>query len=495
MSNSHINQSRRQLLKGSALALSTPSIPFLGALQALSTRALANDGIYSMSAKSPYGPLSPVKDEITDLELLKLPEGFQYMSFSWTGDAMSNGEPVPHGHDGMGVVGVQQGPDGEEIILIRNHELGTGKLIAASGVYDGAELPAQTYAAGGNTNLHFPRNRQGMIRTVPSLGGTMSNCAGGVTPWGTWLSCEETVRDNSEAGGHKHGYVFEVQADPRQTTGVPIVAMGRYKHEAAAVDPATSYVYLTEDNRNMSPIYRFIPNDRSQQASSLEKGGRLQAAKVRSVTRADLLAPTLGDVHELEWVEIADPDMAPEGQASGPYLQSRENGALTISRGEGVWYWDGKIFIVDTSAGSNAAGEAGHGEGAVWMLDTASDRLTCIFASADAKVGNNPDNISVSPRGGIVMCEDGSGVEDEFGFGERLLGLDASGDAFILAKNNIILTDDQIKSSGKQVIPGDYRGQEIAGACFDPTGEILFMNIQTPGITFAIWGPWEKGPI
>jgi len=76
-----------------------------------------------------------------------------------------------------------------------------------------------------------------------------------------------------------------------------------------------SYVYLTEDNRNRSPIYRFIPTDTSQQLGSLERGGRLQAAKVRGVESADLLTPALGEELEIEWVDIADPDMEPEGNA------------------------------------------------------------------------------------------------------------------------------------------------------------------------------------
>ena len=491
--------SRRSLLKSSgAAALAAASSPLVHALQALSNRPnrqSESPGLMSLMSASPYGPIKPARDETTGLELLQLPEGFSYMSFSWTGDLMSNGQPVPRGHDGMGVVTVRKGSQGEEIVLIRNHELAAGTLIKAPAVYDKAVLENGAQSAGGNTTVHFPRNRNGEIRTEASLGGTLSNCAGGVTPWGTWLSCEETVADNSSLGGSRHGYVFEVSPDPLLTTALPIIAMGRFKHEAAAVDPRTSFVYLTEDNRNLSPIYRFIPDDVSQRLRSLEKGGRLQAAKVKSVSQANLLTPALGDQYELEWVDIEDPDMTPVENLSGPYIQARAAGALTLSRGEGIWYGEGVLYIVDTSAGVDSEGNSGHGNGAVWMLDPVSNRLRCIFSSPDAVIGNNPDNITVSPRGGVVVSEDGGGVEDEFGFGERVLGLTPAGESFIFARNNIVLDDAQATASGKSVLAGDYRDREIAGVCFDSTGEYLFFNIQTPGVTFAVWGPWEKGPL
>lgn len=484
------NPGRRFVLKSAAMATALSASPFVNALQSYSVRQNQGSGVTSLLTHSPYGPISPVKDEVTGLELLQLPEGFRYASLSWTGDMMTNGQAVPRGHDGMGVITV----NGDEIVLVRNHELGAGELIRAAALYDQTQLADGQRAAGGNTNIYFSRSKRQVIRTEPSLGGTLANCAGGVTPWGTWLSCEETVNDTTAQGGRKHGYVFEVPADPTRTSSVPIVAMGRFKHEAAAVDPRNSYVYLTEDNRNLSPIYRFIPQDSSQQPGSLERGGRLQAAKVRGVERADLLAPALGDELEIEWVDIADPDMAPEGNASGTYLQAREAGALSISRGEGIWYADGLFYIVDTSAGSNVEGHAGQGNGAVWMLDPAGNRMRCLFASTDASMANNPDNITISPRGGVVMCEDGGGIEDEFGFGERIMGLEVTGNSFIFAKNNIILSEADITLAGKNVAAADYRNSEIAGACFDPDGEFLFVNIQNPGVTFAIWGPWENGP-
>lgn len=491
--NPTFNPARRRLIQGAATGVLAGATPFVQALEAFAQRKSGARNLASLLSESPYGPISPVRDQATGLELLQLPEGFSYTSFSWTGDPMEDGNPVPGAHDGMGVVGYAN--NGRDIVLVRNHELGTSDtLIKAPGMYDAVTLPDGRRPGGGNTNVYYPLNG-GDVRTVPSLGGTRTNCAGGTTPWGTWLSCEENVTDHTADGGRKHGYVFEVSADPSRTSGVPIVAMGRYKHEAVAVDPANSHVYLTEDNRNMSPIYRFIPDDRSQQPGSLERGGRLQAAKVRGVHYAQLLTPVLGDSYELEWVDIPDPDMATDANgASGPYIQAREAGALTISRGEGIWYHEGMMYIVDTSAGSNDSGAPGRGKGAVWMLDTAARRMRCVFASPDAVVGNNPDNITISPRGGVVLCEDGGGVEDQFGFGERIMGLKTSGESFIFAKNNVVLTEDQIAAAGKRVPARDYRNQEFAGATFDPEGEILFLNIQTPGITFAISGPWQRGP-
>src|SRR5690606_37114940 len=161
------------------------------------------------------------------------------------------------------------------------------------------------------------------------------------------------------------------------------------------------------------------------------------------------------------------------GTASGPYLQARAAGALRMSRGEGIWYADGRLYIVDTSAGTDRSGRPGHGAGSVWMLDLASMRMQAIFARAAPAQGNHPDNITVSPRGGILLCEDGGGISDQFGPGNRLMGLLPSGESYVFAKNNLLLFDRDLRRAGKRVQAGDYRSREFCGACFDPAGEIL----------------------
>lgn len=494
----NFNPSRRNLLKGGAAAAA--AVPFVATLQAMSVRRAEAAGQVAPAA-SPYGPIRPVNDLATGLPLLQLPAGFNYKSFSWTGDRMENGQPVPGSHDGMAVVAVRKQNGAPEYVLVRNHERGQGSIIDAPGKYDIRTSPSQV--GGGTTNLFYRPGVDQPVKTVPSLGGTIVNCAGGVTPWGTWLTCEETIEDLSSSGGRKHGYVFEVTADPAFTTGQPIVGMGRFSHEAVAIDPATAIVYLTQDDRNKSALYRYIPFNTSMTPGSLAAGGRLQAAKVKNVHNASLLTPSLGDEYELEWVDVPDPDAAPQnvfipdasGSVAGPFVQAWMAGAARMSRGEGIWYHAGRMYIVDTSTGRDAGGRPGRGEGSVWMLDLVSQKLTAIFVSDNAVAGNNPDNITVSPRGGILLCEDGGGVADAYGFGDRLMGLTAKGESFIFAKNNVNLTPDEVSGAGKNVSAGDYRDNEFAGACFDPSGHTLFVNIQTPGITFAIWGPWARGTL
>lgn len=493
-----IDSKRRNLFKGGALAA---AIPFVGTLEAFSAKradAAPPASTASTSITGRYGPVRPVKDLNTGLELLQLPAGFNYRSFSWAGDMMANGQPVPRGHDGMAVVRETNGPRGPETVLIRNHELGEGDaLIGARGQYDSNRVQ------GGTTNIFFRHGAAETPTTVPSLGGTLVNCAGGVTPWETWLSCEETIADRTAVGGKKHGYVFEVTPDPINTTGQPIVEMGRFSHEAVAVDPSTSIVYLTQDDRNKSALYRFIPRDGSMDIGSLARGGTLQAARVKGMPNASLLVAKLGDTYDLEWITIPNPDADPEaffvpdasGLTAGPFIQAWERGALRMSRGEGAWYFNRKMYFVDTSAGVDSGGRPGRGEGAVWELDLATMRLKAIFVSGNAVAGNNPDNITVSPRGGVLLCEDGGGVADEYGFGDRMMGLNPDGTSYIFAKNNVNLTPQDVAQAGKRVAPEDYRDNEFAGACFDAKGGTLFVNIQTPGITFAIWGPWNRGSL
>ena len=544
---------RRRLLQGGSLvaaATFAASVGMMRAVHAQSTLA----GRQWVSAASPYGPIAPVADETTGLPLLQLPAGFSYQSFGWSGDPMADGRPTPGNHDGMAVVRTLWQGHSVEHTLVRNHELTgvpsaaeqiqapamyatepfhgvlrarLGPLEARIGIRDPSTTrmvlvlnplapdppPFRGYAGGGTSNLVFRDGRWAEVRG--SLGGTLRNCAGGPTPWGSWLSCEETIIDFTPIGGRKHGYVFEVAADPAASIARPIVGMGRFVHEAAAVDPASGAVYLSEDNRNVSALYRYLPVDRSGRIGSLHAGGRLQAARIVGLVRRSvvmtpaqandmaLLNPRIGDSYDLDWVDLDGPDddprliarvpgSMPVMLAAGPAAEALARGCARWSRGEGLWLVGGQLFIVDTSAGADARGRLGHGDGAVWRLDLASMRLTAIAVSAAATAMDNPDNLTVSPRGGILLCEDGF-AEDVFGRGSRLLGLDAAGLAYIFCKNNVVLDAGQIAAAGKLVPPGDYRGAEFAGACFEPSGRVLFVNNYTPGITFAITGPWGLG--
>jgi len=486
--------SRRNFIAGSASLVAV-----IGALHARRATAASRA---SRSVSGPYGSLRPVADLETGLPLIRLPEGFEYRTFSWSGDPMANGEPTPELHDGMGVIAARGRGADREVVLVRNHERAIAKPILAPARYDTSSPTGRGLApAGGTTTLKFRGRR--WVGVEPSLGGTIYNCAGGVTPWGTWLTCEETVIDLSAKGGRRHGYVFEVRENPKETTGKPIVDMGRMLHEAVAIDPRSNFAYLTEDHARNSGFYRFIPKDSKGGAGSYEAGGRLQGARVVGRRNADLRAPAVGDVHRIEWVNIEHPDAGPgfaqievtmiPTRVSGPFLQAWSAGGFQMSRPEGICHHGDKIYIVDTEAGVDILGRKGTGDGAVWEFDPQENTLRVLFVAGSQQVGDNIDNIAVSPRGGILLCEDGDPVTDVYGPGTRLIGITAEGDSYAFAKNNISVALEDLAGAGKRVLPNDYREQEWAGACFDPAGEVLFVNIQVPGITFAIWGPWERG--
>ncbi len=454
---------RRRLLGGAVAAATAGAIasPFSAAAARLAPSATTSR---VAPAKRPggqahggYGPLAPVRDQATGLELLSLPAGFEYISYGWTGDPMDDGVPTPGSHDGMAAFWFRGRSH-----IVRNHERGNGTPFTTGSVYDGA-------SAGGTSNLVFHPGPGRWESSYGSLSGTIRNCAGGPTPWNSWLTCEETtqINDAGTAAEMRHGYVFDVPADGT-SDAVPLRGLGRFSHEAVAVDPATGIVYLTEDS-TPSGFYRFVPDVPGDLTA-----GRLEMLAIDGVPVA-YTADTGASWAVTDWVAIDTPDPGP-GETS-TVQQGVAKGGTAITRGEGAWHGDGHIYFVSTSGGPV-------GQGQVFDYHPATDTLTVLFASPSGDVLNAPDNVCVSPQGGLVLCEDGGG--DEY-----LHGLTLDGEIFRLARNNADLTGG---TAGKSVAAQDYRGSEWAGATFEVKhGRWLFANLQSPGITFAITGPWRDG--
>ena len=418
-----------------------------------------------------YGPLAPTAARNTGEVLLALPDGFQYNVISRAGRRMADGKVAPGAFDGMAAFAVNG-----QIRLVRNHE-----IRSPPGRRGPIGDPAQSYdpmAGGGTTTLIVDPATRELVREFVSLSGTLSNCAGGATPWGTWVSCEETTAGTepiygpggrliSRGYGQNHGYCFEVRtAEDGQTTPVPLKAMGRFIHEAMAVDPDTGIVYETEDFPSAG-FYRYIPNE----PGNLAAGGRLQMLAIKDRPRYDTrTGQRVGKPLPVTWVDIADPDPADAHQnPMAVYEQGFAQGAATFGRLEGCWYGHGSFFLNSTSGGDQELGQ-------VWQYrprGNSGGQLILLFESPSVDVLDAPDNLCVSPRGGLVLCEDGQG--DQF-----VRGLTSDGRIFNFAQN-LTYQDDQ--------------AEEFAGATFSPDGETLFFNIYNPGITVAIWGPWTDGAL
>lgn len=457
-------RSRRSFIKVSGLA----TLGFMGLNRWIQASPKLNDAGYGPLIKDPQG-------------ILNLPKGFSYKVLSKSGDRMDDGLLVPGAPDGMAAF---QGANGR-VIVVRNHENGPDRF--ENGAFGNTnelldKVPAGKFydygkkmkpSLGGTSTFVYDPGKGVIEKQFLSLAGTLRNCAGGPTPWNSWLTCEEsTVRAGAYEGHAEkdHGFVFEVPATEKVglCDPLPIKAMGRFNHEAVAVDPRTGIVYLTED-RGDSLIYRYIPTT----PGKLHNGGKLQALALKGQKSFDtrnwesLTTPkmSLRQKSDVEWLDIHNVE-SPEDDLR---QQGFNNGAACFARGEGMWYGKNEIYFACTNGGhiqngqvfryipSNAEGKADEKKH--------PGKLELFAESRDKEILKNCDNLTVAPWGDVVLCEDASHP--------FLVGITPSGEYYKLGEN-----------VGYQA--------EFAGGVFSPSGETFFVNIQGAGLTLAITGPWKR---
>ena len=411
--------------------------------------------------------------------LLDLPEGFTYQRMSETGMTMSDGFRVPARHDGMGAFAVDGAPD--LCVLIRNHENGKdhaelGPFGKNAGVPEGLSrdaifdiAPNGDPVAGGTTTLVYNTRTRQLEQDFLSMVGTERNCSGGITPWGSWITCEESRTVPGSEASQYHGYAFEVPASARSLAPAePLRAMGRFNREGVSVDPKTGIVYQTEDSGD-GLLYRFIPDV----PGDLAQGGKLQALALVDEASADTrnweaLKIKAGQSLAVRWIDLDDPE------AMDSPLQERgfALGAAKFARGEGIaWAIEpsgSSTYFACTNGGPAKAGQ-------IWRYipsafegtaqeSEAPGQLILHYESPDRTEMDMCDNLVAAPWGHLIICEDGSD-------GDYIRGVSPDGRVYAVAHSP---------------------NSETAGACFSPDGEIMFVNIQSPGVTVAITGPWAS---
>lgn len=461
--------SRRDFIKSSGLV----GLGFLG-LNQLAANA-ATFGFVESFTDGKYGPLFYNQGDI-----LSLPKGFSAKVISRKGDVMTDGLLTPGAYDGMGVFKWKK----DKMFLIRNHELSPGAIasgpfgknneflnkIDKNNIYDFGKGDSMCY--GGTTTMVYNEKIQKIETEYLSLIGTVRNCAGGITPWNSWITCEESTLEKGGANGQlekDHGYNFEIFATDKVglTPPIPIKAMGRFMHEAVAVHPKKGIVYQTEDAGD-SLFYRYLPNKKKD----LHKGGKLQCLVIEEWASADTRNwPDLtGEKFpekksfNVRWMDLDNVE-APDNDLR---LRGYKMGAARFSRGEGIWYGKKELFFACTDGGVNRTGQIfkytpSKYEGKSRESESPA-QLELYIEPNDTTMFQNCDNLTIAPWGDVIICEDKADA--------RIVGITPEGKTYLIAKNI------------------GYRQSEFAGPVFSPSGNTLFINIQSPGLTLAITGPW-----
>jgi uncharacterized protein len=473
---------RRKVL---GIASGTVAATMFGPLGLAGANDVAANTLAAYDQSAGFGDLVPDPEG-----RLALPAGFEYAIISPAGSKLGNGALVPAWHDGMAAF---SGPDGTTI-LIRNHEITYEPKDNPSILPVPASSPYDAEAMGGTTVIVVGSDRK-VVDSFVGSSGSLSNCAGGATPWGTWLTCEEVTSaillDEEEiTTAVAHGYVFEVDpTDPEgELSRTPIVDMGTFSHEACGFDPETGIVYLTEDgdtdasdtdpreDTGGSFLYRFTPTDKTQAPGALQKGGKLESLKATTAPEAndaDLLNQT--DSLMVEWVEVDKVDTTADAGAKG---------CLHFNRLEGASFAGGTLWFCDTNGGEERLGQ-------IFRYTPATNMLELFYEGADGGniVGSDagrdyarlesPDNITVAPWGDIIVAEDGGGVN-------RLIGFTPDADAYVMALHSM-----PYPTLEEEGLPINFQS-EVAGPTFSPDGSTLFFNVQYPGTTFAVWGGFPE---
>jgi len=471
------NSSRREfLVKGGYLAagfLGLQKVNLLAQAHSSGAKQSVANAITNLTTKG-YGSLIPDPNRIFDL-----PAGFSYKVIAEIGERLDDGFLLPGKPDGMATFPLDDG----RIAIICNHELSaeesdigpfgpkneTLNLRSHKTIYD-AGYGKHPHQGGTSTLIYNQATGKKELHYL-SLVGTARNCAGGPTPWNSWITCEETNTKASDIFEQDHGYNFEVPASSEIThvQPVPLKAMGRFRHEAVAVEPNSGIVYQTEDMGD-GLIYRFIPKVKGK----LAQGGRLQALAILGAPSRDTRnwpeekQPNFpeGTAYSVTWIDIEDV----ESPKDDLRIQGFQKGAARFARGEGMWYDKGEVYFACTNGGAIKKGQVfryipSPDEGTA--LETSNPgKLELFVESGDADILKNCDNLTVAPNGNLFICEDADKPC-------KLSGITPEGKLFEFGRNN-------------------YTGSELAGACFSPDGQTLFINIQKNGQTLAITGPWDR---